>query len=128
VCTYFADNKQVPGSLLSTLRGLEQEADSMAVRYLRAAGYDPLAMLEFFNKLRYEQPRLAQTLSSDDLLALRTYVEKNLPPNPEYIVTTTAFGRIRNRFTVQPKRPALTDAPSLRKVPDPPPSRATTLR
>ncbi len=74
-------------------------------------------MIEFFNKLRYEEPRLAQTWSSDELLALRTYVEENLPPNPEYIVTTTAFGSIHNRFTVEARPPSLADVPSLRRVP-----------
>ena len=117
VCTRFAAGNTVPVTLLATLRGFGAEADSMAVRYLRAAGYDPLAMIEFFNKLRYEEPRLAQTWSSDDLLALRTYVEDNLPPNPEYIVTTTAFGRIRNRFAVEAKPPSVADLPSLRRVP-----------
>ena len=74
----------------------------MAIRYLHAAGYDPMALL--------------------------TYVEENLPPNPKYIVTTAAFGCIRNRFAVKLKRPALSEAPSLRKVQDSPPSQATTLR
>ena len=79
-CTRFAGSNAVPATLLSTLRAFELEADSVAVRYLRAAGYDPLAMIEFFNKLRYEEPRLAQTWSSDELLALRTYVEEIFRP------------------------------------------------
>ncbi len=104
-CTRFAGDNQVPISLMSSLRSLETEADNAAIRYLRAARYDPLAMIEFFNKLRYEKPQLAQTWTADDLLALRSYVEESLPPDPQYIVNTAAFDRMRERVTPAPKAP-----------------------
>jgi predicted Zn-dependent protease len=104
-CTRFAGDTQVPMSSLSSLRDLETEADNAGIRYLRAAGYDPLAMIEFFNKLRYDKPRLAQTWTADDLLALRSYVEDSMPPDPQYIVNTGAFDRIRERVTPAPKAP-----------------------
>ena len=116
-CTRFAGDKLVPVAMRPVLKELEREADSTAIRYLRAAHYDPLGMLEFFNKLRYENPRLAQTWSSEDLLALRTYVEDDLPPDPEYIVTTTTFAHIRIRFIGKPKPPGATVRPTLRRAP-----------
>lgn len=116
-CTRFAPDTQVPVTLRPVLTGLEQDADNTAVRYLRAAHYDPLGMLEFFNKLRYESPRLAQTWSSEDLLALRAYVEDDLPPDPEYIVTTHTFADIRIRFAGEPKPPEPSVRPLLRRAP-----------
>jgi predicted Zn-dependent protease len=116
-CTRFAGETQVPITLQPILEGLEQKADNTAIHYLRAAHYDPLGMLEFFNKLRHENPRLAQTWSSEGLLALRTHVEDDLPPDPEYVVTTTTFAHIRTRLTVEPKPPGPTVRPTLRKAP-----------
>jgi hypothetical protein len=117
VCTRFVGDTQVPVALRPVLKGLEQEADSTAIPYRREAHYNPLGMLEFFNKLRYENPRLAQTWSSEDLLALRTYVEDNLQPNPEYIVNTAAFARIRARLTGEPKPPEPAVRPTLQRIP-----------
>ena len=108
VCGRFTE-KTVPASMQDTVRGFESEADNLAVGYLRAAGYDPLAMIEFFNKFRYDNPRLAQADSVDELLALRSYVEKNLPPDPGYIVTTTAFNTIHARFVPKTKPPSLSE-------------------
>jgi predicted Zn-dependent protease len=116
-CTRFADDKQVPATLRPVLKGLEQEADNAAIGYLRAAHYDPLGMLEFFNKLRYENPRLAQTWSSEDLLALRTHVEDDFPSDPEYIVTTAMFVHVRTRFIEKPKPQEPAARPTLRRVP-----------
>lgn len=116
-CTRFAGDKQVPETLRPVLKGLEQEADSTAIRYLRAAHYDPLGMLEFFNKLRYENPRLAQTWSSEDLLALRNYVESDLVPDPVYVVTTATFAHIRSRLVGEPKTLEPAVRPTLRKIP-----------
>ncbi|HKW98185.1 MAG TPA: M48 family metalloprotease [Bryobacteraceae bacterium] len=108
VCGRFTA-KAVPASMQDTVRGFEREADNLAVGYLRAAGYDPLAMIEFFNKFRYDNPRLAQADSVDELLALRSDVERNLPPDPGYIVTTTAFSTIHTRFVPKTKPPSLSE-------------------
>jgi beta-barrel assembly-enhancing protease len=116
-CTRFADDKQVTVGLRSVLKGVEQEADNAAIGYLRAAHYDPLGMIEFFNKLRYENPRLAQTWSSEDLLALRMHVEEDLPPDPEYVVTTAMYAHIRTRFIEKPKPQEPAARPTLRRVP-----------
>jgi predicted Zn-dependent protease len=112
-CTRWATDKQVPASLLPTLSELEREADNAAIQYLRSAAYDPLAMIEFFNKLRYEEPRLAQTWSSEELIALRTHVEETFPPDPEYIVTTMTFDRIHAHISAQSNPIVSAESPSL---------------
>ena len=50
-CTRFSGDKLVPVAMRPVLKELEREADSTAIRYLRAAHYDPLGMLEFFTSL-----------------------------------------------------------------------------
>lgn len=116
-CSRWTPNSQIPLASLTELRSREQEADTAAIQYLRAAGYDPLGMLEFYNKLRYDEPKLAQTWSSRDLMALHSYVEESVPPDPEFVVNTAAFDAIRKRFLPQPKRvPSLANRPTLTKV------------
>ena len=53
---------------LSYTRGFEQEADYMGTRYMRAAGYDPRAMLDFLQKLA-EERRAAPTAVPPYLLS-----------------------------------------------------------
>jgi beta-barrel assembly-enhancing protease len=116
-CSRWTLNSQIPLASLTELRSHEQEADTAAIQYLKAAGYDPLGMLEFYNKLRYERPRWAQTWSSRDLTLLHSYVEDSVPPDPEFIVDTTGFDAIRKRFLPEPRRvPSLANRPTLRKV------------
>jgi hypothetical protein len=77
-------------------------------------------MLEFYNKLRYEEPKLAQPWSSHDLMELHSYVEESVPPDPEFIVNTAAFDSIRKRFLAEPKRaPSLAERPALTRVNSP---------
>lgn len=119
-CSRWTLNSQVPLASLAELRNIEQETDTAALKYLQTAGYDPLGMLEFYNKLRYEEPRLAQTWSSHDLMELHSYVEESVSPNPEFIVTTAAFDAIRKRFLPEPKRtPSLASRPTLTRVNSP---------
>jgi len=115
-CSRWTLNNRVPLTSRTELRNIEQEADSAAIEYLRTAGYDPLGMLEFYNKLRYEEPRLAQTWSSRDLMALHGYVEESVPPNPEFIVNTAAFDAIRKGFVPEAKPARHVARPTLTRV------------
>ena len=119
-CSRWTLNSEVPFASLTELRNIEQETDTAAIQYLQTTGYDPLGMLEFYNKLRYEEPRLAQTWSSHDLMELHSYVEESVAPNPEFIVNTAAFDAIRKRFLPGPKRPpSLAERPTLTRVNSP---------
>ena len=119
-CSRWTLNSEVPLASLTELRSIEQETDTAALKYLQTAGYDPLEMLEFYNKLRYEEPRLAQTWLSHDLVELHSYVEEAVSPNPEFIVNTAAFDTIRKRFLPEPKRvPSLAARPTLTRVNSP---------
>ena len=119
-CSRWTLNREVPLASLTELRSIEQETDTAAIQYLQTAGYDPLAMLEFYNKLRYEEPRLAQTWSSHDLMQLHSYVEESVAPNPEFILNTAAFDAIRKRFLPEKKSsPSLAERPTLTRVNSP---------
>jgi predicted Zn-dependent protease len=73
-CARWKSNTQpVPGS-----EDAEQAADTAAIEYLRATGYDPLGMLEFFNKLPYSEPRVLSPEYSHGLMMLHSYVEESV--------------------------------------------------
>lgn len=76
--------------------GLEQESNRRAVEYLKVAGYDPLEMLAFFTKLRFDLPRVAEALPADELLSLRSELEQAPPPAKGYVLTTSAFESVRS--------------------------------
>lgn len=92
-----------PKGMVIRMRATERKADTMAMQYLGASRYDPLAVLEFFSKLRYDQPRLADRLSAEELIAMRAKVEDGLPPDADYIVSTETFVNIRARLIAERK-------------------------
>ena len=105
---------EVPAGWVVRFRAAERKADSLAIGYLREARFDPLAVLEFFNKLRYDEPRLLDRMSSDELIAMRAYVEERLPPEPDYVVSSAAFARARERVAASLK-PKVAPAPALER-------------
>jgi predicted Zn-dependent protease len=102
-CLRLAGPEEFPSGMIVRLRATEKKADIAAMSYVRAAGYDPLALLEFFNKLRHDEPRLAGHLSAEELISMRTQVESSLPPNPDFVVNTETFGALRTRLIAESK-------------------------
>jgi predicted Zn-dependent protease len=73
------------------LREGELSATAAAVACLRAAGYDPAAVLDLFSKLAYEHPAWAKAIVPDDLLALRTKTEAEAVPPGGFRVDSSDF-------------------------------------
>jgi beta-barrel assembly-enhancing protease len=113
----------IPAMFLAFSRADEAEADYLGTQYLYAAGYDPNGILSIFEKLEAldrTQPGVAARLFATHPMDA-TRIDKTekeiqhiLPARPEYVVTTSEYGELRQR---------LIDAEPVRK-----PSAAPTLR
>src|SRR5262249_60106092 len=53
----------VPLTFLKFSRGAEQEADRLGAQYMWAAGYDPHAMVTFFEKLQAKEKKKPGTIA-----------------------------------------------------------------
>ncbi len=87
-------------------RGAEEEADTLGVQYLYAAGYDPTGMATMFEKLASKNKKKPNSFSKlftshpqsierrDDSLALvAKFAEKQ-----EYIISTSEFQRVKSHL------------------------------
>src|SRR3954452_16862318 len=94
-------------AFLKLSRGAETEADYLGTQYLYAAGYDPTGAISIFEKiesLQKRQPgalgRLFSThpMDADRIDKTQKEIQKILPAKPEYVVTTSEYGAIRDRL------------------------------
>lgn len=106
IASTIAQNAGGFGQLLSFLkfsRNAENEADSLGVQYLYAAGYDPTSMATMFEKLNAKNKKkpgtLAKIFSShpqsldrrDSSMALVA----RFPEKEEYVISTSEFQRVK---------------------------------
>jgi beta-barrel assembly-enhancing protease len=96
----------VPLTFLKFSRGAEKEADLLASQYLWAAGYDPNAMVSFFEKLQAKNKKrpgtIARAFSShpptkDRIREVRKLLVQ-LPDRNEYQMSSSEFGQIKQRL------------------------------
>jgi len=76
----------------------EQEATRAAIAYLKAAQYDPAAVLDLLSKISYEHPLWGRSIVADDLLDLRVQVEAEAPPDAGYRLDSSQFARIHKKL------------------------------
>ena len=72
----------------------EAKADQTAIQALTKAGYNPMAMLEFFSKYRRAGTDLPQNYSAEDLLLEKLELEATDHPLKDVIINTPEFERI----------------------------------
>ena len=77
-------------------RANEAKADQTAIRTLTKAGYNPMAMLEFFSKYRRAGTDLPQDYSAEDLLLEKLEMEATDHPLRDVILNTPEFERIHD--------------------------------
>ncbi len=96
----------VPMSFLKFSRDAEREADFLGVQYEYAAGYDPTAFVDFFERIDAREKQkhgfIARAFSThpmnDDRIR-RTEAElETLPPKDDYILTTSEFAQVKARL------------------------------
>jgi len=97
----------IPVTFLSFSRGFEAEADYLGLQYLYAAGYDPTASIDMFEKmmsLEKQKPgSIAKVFSTHPLNGERlkktqAEIEKVLPQKAEYVVNTSEYADVRGRL------------------------------
>ncbi len=97
----------VPMTYLKFSRDAEREADLLGLEYDYAAGYDPHAFVEFFEKLNVDGKKKHSALAkafathpmtADRIQAAQDEIRKYLPDRPEYVVDTSEFEGIKTRL------------------------------
>jgi len=104
----------IPVAFLRFSRGFEREADYLGLQYMYAAGYDPTAFVDFFEKLAVLQktkPGLMSSIFSshpmtdDRIQASQKEMQRILPSKPEYVVNTSEFLKVKARVKALVNRP-----------------------
>jgi len=98
---YQAANFAIPVTFLKFSRGYEKEADLLGIQYLWKAGYDPTAMVTFFERLQSQKKKkskggFATIFRSHPLTAKRIKlaqqaIDQVLPARPEYAIGGSEF-------------------------------------
>jgi len=92
----------VPLSFLKFSRNAEREADFLGLQYSYEAGYDPVGLVDFLERLREsnQQSRVAAAFSShpmtkDRIQRAQKEIGQVLPPRPEHVVSTSRFAEVK---------------------------------
>lgn len=100
-------NMAIPMAFLSFSRGDEAEADYLGLQYLYAAGYDPTAAIDMFEKmvsLQRSKPgsisKIFSThpMNADRLKKAQAEIQEVLPRKTEYVVNTSEYAEMRGRL------------------------------
>ncbi|HEV8525147.1 MAG TPA: M48 family metalloprotease [Terriglobales bacterium] len=97
----------VPMSFLKFSRNAEREADLLGLQYEYAAGYDPAAFVEFFERLGAEKKKkgnfiarafMSHPMNGDRIKRAQEQIALYLPGREEYVVTTSEFEEVKARL------------------------------
>lgn len=102
-----ATSLALPLTFLKFSRGFEKEADFLGVQYLYKTGYDPNAMVTFFERLQAKDKKKPGTLSKafgshpptgDRIKEVQKAITEFLPMRAEYAITTSEFDQVKERL------------------------------
>ncbi len=98
----------VPLGFLKFSRDAEREADLLGLQYDYAAGYDPQAFVQFFEKLKVDEGKKKRSLvakafathpmNADRIKAAQDEIRQYLPDRPEYVLNTSEFDSVKARL------------------------------
>ena len=97
----------VPMGFLRFSRDSEREADMLGLQYDYAAGYDPQAFIQFFERLKVQEKqkhsKIAKLFSThpmtaDRITAAQNEIQTYLPNRDSYIVDTSEFAAMKARL------------------------------
>ena len=130
---YEAESLAIPMTFLEFSREFEAQADYLGIQYMYRAGYDPEAMVTFFEKVedlqKHKPGAVARAFSDhpqtpDRIAHSQEEISKILPPRDEYLETTSEFDQVKARLARIENKRRLNgnqngQKPTLRKVSDP---------
>src|SRR5262245_8706561 len=98
----------VPLTFLKFSRGAEKEADRLGAQYMWASGYDPNALVTFFEKLQAKDKKKPGTISklfsthplTGDRIKEVNELIPRFPDRNEYQVSSSEFANVKNRLVV----------------------------
>ncbi|HVO98748.1 MAG TPA: M48 family metalloprotease [Bryobacteraceae bacterium] len=108
LCGLGANHVLLPAGLLAEQRGYEKEADMLGLQYLYKTGYDPLGMVEIFERIfsldDRKQGKVGRVFSTHPdgdqrLIAVQKNIESQLAEQEQYVVTTSDFNKMQARLT-----------------------------
>ncbi len=133
---YEASSIAVPLTFMQFSRDFEAQADFLGTQYLYRAGYDPQALVSFFEKIenleKHKPGLIARAFEThpetpDRIARTQEEIATLLPPKNEYLETTSEFqdvkarlARIENRRKLDDKKKG--NGPTLRRVDTPNPN------
>src|SRR5574341_459968 len=96
----------VPLTFLKFSRGAEKEADRLGAQYMWASGYDPNALVTFFEKLQAKEKKKPGTLAKvfsthpmtgDRITEVRELIAR-FPDRADYQVSSSEFAQVKSRL------------------------------
>ena len=129
---YQAAGIAIPLGFLTFSRAFESEADMLGLEYMYKAGYDPTALVDFFEKIQTLEKRKPGTMSKvfsthpptdDRISAAQKNIATILKAKPEYVLNTSEFNDVKERLAVMHNRHLNTKKddgtrPTLRRSPN----------
>jgi predicted Zn-dependent protease len=121
----------IPLGFLTFSRGFESEADMLGLEYMYKTGYDPVAFVDFFEKIQSLEKRKPGTMSKvfsthpmtdDRIKAAQKNIATILKAKPEYVVSTSEFNDVKGRLSMLHNRRRVdtkedSSRPTLRRAP-----------
>lgn len=110
---YEAAGIGVPLTFMKFQRNFEAQADYLGVQYLYAAGYDPQAFPQFFEKVQALEKKkpgfVAKAFESHPptpgrMQRTQREISTILPPKPQYVVDTSEFQDVKTRLAMLENR------------------------
>jgi predicted Zn-dependent protease len=117
----------IPMQFLQFSRSDEAEADYLGLQYVYKTGYDPGAMVSFFEKLQAKESARPGSVSKmfsthpptgDRIEMSKKNIELILPDKDQYVVTTSEFNKIKTQLAqLENRRPSQEESnkPSLKR-------------
>lgn len=108
----------IPIGFLKFSRAYEAEADNLGLQYMYKTGYDPVAFVDFFEKIqaleKTKKGTISQYFSShpptdDRITNAQKNIQNNLESRPEYMVTTSEFNKVKARLAMLENRRKVDD-------------------